>query len=70
MADEFGRYGLLVPPDSRLPGHWHISANGLTVSPLPDYGTVKLDLPIHRWWMALPDELKANPEYSIDNHYR
>ena len=35
-AWELHRYGLLAPPDCRLPKHWAISAGGLPVPPLPD----------------------------------
>ena len=47
-----------------------MSAGGLAVPPIPKFGRRKLELIIRRWWRALPDELKAEPEYSIDNQYR
>ena len=36
--------------------------------PLPEYGTGELELLIYWRWMDLPDELKDDPEYSVDNH--
>ena len=70
IAEELARYGLLVPPDSRLPSRWRMSAGGLAVPPIPKFGTPKLELLIRRRWMALPDELKADPRYSADNQYQ
>ena len=34
-ARQFHWYGLLVPPDFRLPKNWVISYGGLAVPPLP-----------------------------------
>ena len=70
IAEELARHGLLIPPDSRLPSRWRMSAAGLAVSPIPKFGTPKLELLIRRWWMALPDELKADPTYSADDQHR
>ena len=36
----------------------------------PQVRTPKLELLIRRRWMALPDELKADPRYSADNQYQ
>ena len=41
----------------------------LAVPPIPKFGTPKLELLICRRWMTLPDELKADPEYSVDNQH-
>ena len=70
IAEELARHGLLVPPDSRLPSRWPMSAGGLAVPPIPKFGTPKLELLIRWRWMALPDELKADPRYSSDNQYQ
>ena len=70
IAEELAHHGLLVPPDSRLPSRWRMSAGGLAVPPIPKFGTTKLELLIRRQWMALPDELKSDPRYSADNQHR
>ena len=38
--------------------------------PIPKFGTPKLELLIRRRWMALLDELKADPRYSADNQHQ
>ena len=42
MAEEFARYGLLVPPDSRVPSSWRMSAGGLAVPPIPKVDMLEL----------------------------
>ena len=46
-----------------------MSASGLAVPSIRKFGTPKLELLIRRRWMALPDELKADPTYSIDDQH-
>ena len=70
IAEEPARHGFLVPPDSRLPSRWRMSTGGLTVPPIPKFGTPKLEPLIRRRWMALPDELKADPTYFADDQHR
>ena len=47
-----------------------MSAGGLAVPPIPKFGTPKLELLIRRRWMALPEELKADPTYSANDQHR
>ena len=44
IAEELACYSLLVPPDSRLPSSWRMSTGGLTMPPIPKFGTPKLEL--------------------------
>ena len=47
-----------------------MSAGGLAVPSIPKFSMPKLELLIRRRWMALLDELKADPTYSADDQHR
>ena len=43
LDEEFVRYGLMVPPDYRLPDSWHMSEGELPMPPLPDADTEEME---------------------------
>ena len=67
LAKEFVRYGLMLPPDCRLPGSWHMSEGGFPVSPLPDVDTEDMEDPILDRWNRLSEKLKFDPGYAPPN---
>ena len=71
MVQEFASYDLLVPRFTAarpLAHHPMERGGGLAVPPLPEYDVPKLEILIYCRWLALPDELKDDPKYSVDNH--
>ena len=67
MAEEFVKYALPVPPDTRLPFGWVISAGGLAVPPVPV--GLALQVLILQRRAALTEEQRGDPLYTAESPY-
>lgn len=68
-AEDLTRFGIAVPPDTRLPSGWHLSVGGVKVAPVPTTGFVAMMRAIAMFRVRLTPQATKEPVYAPHSHF-